>query len=177
RVRAARAAGALPRGLRAGPRDRRADRARARRHHHHRGPDAVGRGSAPRGVHRPGADLRRAHVRRLARLRAADGAARMSFRHIVLVVLLVAGVGLEAVCCLGLIVMRDVYDRLHYAAPGAFGAGLIAIAVVVQESFSLIGNKALAAAAVLVLTGPVLVHVTARTARIRDHGDWRPQRD
>src|SRR5438477_8208 len=50
RVRAARAAGALPRGLRAGPRDRRADRARARRHHHHRGPDAVGRGTAPRGV-------------------------------------------------------------------------------------------------------------------------------
>ena len=71
----------------------------------------------------------------------------MSFRHIVVVVLLVAGVGLEAVCCLGLIVMRDVYDRLHYAAPGAFGAGLIAIAVVVQESFSLIGNKALATAA------------------------------
>jgi monovalent cation/proton antiporter MnhG/PhaG subunit len=101
----------------------------------------------------------------------------MSLKHVVVVILLFAGVGLEAVCCLGLLAMRDVYDRLHYAAPGAFGAALIATAVLVQESFSLIGNKALATGAVLLLTGPVLAHVTARTARIRDHGDWRPQRD
>ena len=101
----------------------------------------------------------------------------MSLTHVVVVVLLVAGVGLQVVCCLGLVVMRDVYDRLHYAAPGVFGALLVAVAIVVQESFSLIGNKALAVGAILLVTGPVLMHVTARTARIRDHGDWRPQRD
>jgi len=99
----------------------------------------------------------------------------MTLRHTVVVILVLAGVGLQAICCLGLVVMRDTYDRLHYAAPGAFGVLLIAVAVVVQESFSLVGNKALATAAVLLVTGPVLIHVIARTARTRDRGDARPR--
>jgi multicomponent Na+:H+ antiporter subunit G len=97
----------------------------------------------------------------------------VSWRHVVGTVLLVAGCSLEVVAVVGLAVMRDVYDRLHYVGLAGYGALLVAAGIVVRESFSLIGDKALATAAVLVLLGPVLTHATARSLRIRDHRDWR----
>ena len=96
-------------------------------------------------------------------------------RALATAILLVAGVGLEAVACVGLVAFRSTYDRLHCVAPAGYGALLVACAVVVRESFSLIGDKALASAVLLVLSGTVLVHSTARMARIRAHGDWRIQ--
>jgi multisubunit Na+/H+ antiporter MnhG subunit len=50
---------------------------------------------------------------------------------------------------------------------------LIGISILVRESFSLIGNKALATGVLLVVLGPVLVHTTARSFRTRELGDWR----
>lgn len=97
----------------------------------------------------------------------------MTWRHDVSHLLLAGGVLLCLVSVLGVLVMRDVYDRLHYVGLAGYGALLVAIGIVVQESFSLIGDKALATAAILLAGGPVMVHVTARTARIREHGDWR----
>ena len=99
----------------------------------------------------------------------------MSFRHVCVLVLLIAGVGVQAICCLGLAVLRDALDRLHCAGAVSLGAALVAAAVVVQDSFSLIGNKAAALGFLLLFANPVLVHVTARTVRIRAHGDWRLQ--
>jgi multisubunit Na+/H+ antiporter MnhG subunit len=99
----------------------------------------------------------------------------MSFRHVCVLVLLIAGVGVEAICCLGLVVLRDALDRLHCAGAVSLGAALVAASVVVQDSFSLIGNKAVALGVVLLFANPVLVHMTARTVRIRAHGDWRLQ--
>jgi multicomponent Na+:H+ antiporter subunit G len=100
----------------------------------------------------------------------------VSARHVISVVLLFAGVGIEVMCCLGLLVVRDTLDRLHFTGPAAFGGLLVAVAVVVKESFSLIADKSLATAAVLLVSGPVLMHVTARTMRVRAQGDWRLQR-
>ncbi len=97
----------------------------------------------------------------------------MSARHVVASVLLIGGGTLEVLAVIGVAVMRDVYDRLHYVGLAGFGGLLVASAIVVQESFSLIGDKSLATAAVLVLFGPVLVHTTARSLRVREHGDWR----
>ena len=57
--------------------------------------------------------------------------------------LLIVGVAIELLCCIGVLVMRGAYARLHYTAPAGVGALLIAIAVVVRQGFSLIGNKAL----------------------------------
>ncbi|HEY1713811.1 MAG TPA: monovalent cation/H(+) antiporter subunit G [Solirubrobacteraceae bacterium] len=94
-------------------------------------------------------------------------------RHAVPTVLLVAGVGLEVIAVLGVSVMRDVLDRLHYVSLAAFGALLVAISILCAESFSLIGDKALLTGGLLVLTGPVLVHATARSMRARALGDWR----
>ena len=45
--------------------------------------------------------------------------------------------------------------------------------MLVRESFSLIGDKALLVGVVLVLAGPVLVQTTVRSLLIRELGDWR----
>ncbi|HEY1568080.1 MAG TPA: monovalent cation/H(+) antiporter subunit G [Solirubrobacteraceae bacterium] len=94
-------------------------------------------------------------------------------RHAVPTVLLIAGVGLEVIAVLGVSVMRDVLDRLHYVSLAGLGALLVAISILCAESFSLIGDKALLTGALLVLAGPVLVHATARSLRARALGDWR----
>src|SRR5579875_506842 len=91
----------------------------------------------------------------------------MSAGRVIATVLLAVGVLLELFAVLGVVVMRDAYDRLHY------GALLIGVSILVRESFSLIGDKALATGGVLVVVGPVLVHTTARSFRSRKRGDWR----
>ena len=91
--------------------------------------------------------------------------------HVLVVVLLVAGVTVEILCCVGVLVMRGVYARLHYTAPAGLGALLVAVAILLREGFSLIGDKALLIAVFVLVTSPVLSHVTARAARIRELGD------
>lgn len=97
----------------------------------------------------------------------------MSARHVTATVLLIAGGSLQVTAILGLVAMRNAYDRLHYVGVAGFGALLVGLAILVRESFSLIGDKALLTGALFVLLGPVLVHTTARSLRIREHGDWR----
>ena len=97
----------------------------------------------------------------------------MSASHLIAAILLWLGVALELFAVLGLALMRDAFDRLHYVGLAGYGGLLIAIAILVRESFSLIGDKALATGALLVLVGPLLVHTTARSLRTRERGDWR----
>jgi multisubunit Na+/H+ antiporter MnhG subunit len=97
----------------------------------------------------------------------------MTTSHVVATVLLIAGVAVELFAVIGVTAMRDVFDRLHYVGLVGYGALLVAVSVLVRESFSLIGDKALLAGAFLALFGPVLVHATARSMRIRELGDWR----
>jgi multisubunit Na+/H+ antiporter MnhG subunit len=97
----------------------------------------------------------------------------VSWRHVVASVLLVGGCTLEVLAVLGLLAMRNAYDRLHCLGLAGYGGLLAACAIVVRESFSLIGDKALVTGLVLVLFGPVLAHTTARSLRIRERGDWR----
>jgi multisubunit Na+/H+ antiporter MnhG subunit len=97
----------------------------------------------------------------------------VSWRAVAAVILLVAGGLLELIAVLGICVMRSAYDRLHYVGLAGFGALLMSVAVLVRESFSLIGDKALLVGVVLVLTGPVLAQTTVRSLLIRELGDWR----
>ncbi len=97
----------------------------------------------------------------------------MSASHLIATVLLALGVLLELFAVLGVVVMRDAFDRLHYVGLAGYGALLIALGILVRESWSLIADKALATAAVLLFVGPVLVHTTARSFRSRKLGDWR----
>ena len=97
----------------------------------------------------------------------------MNVRHVVATVLLVGGCSLEVIEVVGLLAMRDTLDRVHYVGLAAYGALLAGSAILVRESFSLIGDKALATGLVLMVVGPVLVHTTARSFRTREAGDWR----
>ncbi len=97
----------------------------------------------------------------------------MSWYQVLAAVLLIAGGLLELIAVLGICVMRDAYDRLHYPGLAGYGAFLICLAVLVRESFSLIGDKALLVGVILVLTGPILVQTTVRSLLIRELGDWR----
>ncbi len=97
----------------------------------------------------------------------------MSWRAVVAVVLLVGGGSIELLAVIGLCAMRNVYDRVHYVGLAGFGALLISVAILVRESFSLVGDKALLVGVVLISSGPVLVHTTMRSFLIRERGDWR----
>jgi multisubunit Na+/H+ antiporter MnhG subunit len=77
-----------------------------------------------------------------------------------------AGVAVQVFACLGVLLMRDAFDRLHYVGASAIGAPLLCAAVIVDAGPSLIGLKALLTAAFLLLTGPVLAHTTARALRL-----------
>jgi multisubunit Na+/H+ antiporter MnhG subunit len=86
-------------------------------------------------------------------------------RAAIVSVLLFAGLGLELFCCAGVLLMRGALARLHYAGATTLGVLLIAAAVVVRESFSLIGSRAILVAAFFLVASPVLTHTTARALR------------
>jgi multisubunit Na+/H+ antiporter MnhG subunit len=74
----------------------------------------------------------------------------------------------------GLLVMRDVYQKLHFVTPAALLAPLlVGVAVLIESGYS--ENSALTWLAVLfvVISAPYLSHATIRAARIRELGDWR----
>jgi multicomponent Na+:H+ antiporter subunit G len=92
----------------------------------------------------------------------------VSAHNLVLGVLVGLGVAGELLCCLGLVVMRNVYDRLHYAmAATTVPPLLIAAAVIVEEGWTQPGINAVVVAVALFLINPVLAHATARAARSR----------
>lgn len=77
-------------------------------------------------------------------------------------ILLGAGGAVQMLAVLGVVLMRDPLDRLHYLGPSSLATALIVAAVVVRESFSLIGIYALLLAGLVLFTAPVLAHVTGR---------------
>jgi multicomponent Na+:H+ antiporter subunit G len=97
----------------------------------------------------------------------------MSVRHIITEVFLWLGVGLLLLSALGVLVLRDPLDRLHLPAVSSVGALSIAVAIVVEKSFSLVGDESLLTAVVLVVVAPVLTHAIGRAVRITERHDWR----
>jgi monovalent cation/proton antiporter MnhG/PhaG subunit len=99
----------------------------------------------------------------------------MNAASIAVAVLLTFGVAVELACCLGLMLMEDAYDKLHYLGPAAIiGPLAIAIAVVIRESLSQAGIKALLTAGLLTIASPVLAHATARALYIRQRDHIEP---
>jgi multicomponent Na+:H+ antiporter subunit G len=94
-------------------------------------------------------------------------------QHALVVVLLTLGVVVELISCVGVLVMRNFYDRLHYVGPAStLGAFLIGAALVVQDALKQQGVKSIMVILLLVTISPVLTHATARAARIREFGRW-----
>jgi multisubunit Na+/H+ antiporter MnhG subunit len=97
----------------------------------------------------------------------------LTLRSAASVVLVVIGVGLGVIATLGVVVMRDWQDRVHYGGLSALGVVFVALSVLVRESFSLIGDKALATGLLMLVAAPIAGHVIMRSGRIRTLGDWR----
>jgi len=100
----------------------------------------------------------------------------MSIREVVAGVLLAVGIWGFAMNSIGLLLSEDLFDQIHYLAPGSLlGAVAIPAAVLVQEGLNQAGAKAIAIAVLLCLANPVLSHATARAGRIRRRQKLAPQ--
>jgi multisubunit Na+/H+ antiporter MnhG subunit len=86
----------------------------------------------------------------------------VTVRDVVTAALAAAGIGLQVFACAGVVLMRDAFDRLHYAGASVPGVTCVCAAVVVSAGPSLIGLKTILTAAFLIASGPVLGHATAR---------------
>ena len=95
---------------------------------------------------------------------------------VIISVLLFIAVATALFSTLGLVLMKDINERLHYLAPpSTVSVFLIAAAIVIKEGLSQATTKAILAAVALALTNPVLTHATARAARVRQYGHWVSQ--
>jgi multisubunit Na+/H+ antiporter MnhG subunit len=92
-------------------------------------------------------------------------------RETIAAILLFAGVGLELAAALGVAAMRGVLQRVHYTGLAMVGSLPIAAAVVVRESFSLAAIGPLLLSAYLLVSSPVLAHVTARAAGVPEEDE------
>lgn len=101
----------------------------------------------------------------------------MIIREITADIFLGLAVAIVIVSALGVLVMRDSYQKLHFASPAA----LVSPVLVTFAVWLYVGNKATTMEAVLallfiVIASPFLTHATIRAARIRQIGDWRRTR-
>jgi multicomponent Na+:H+ antiporter subunit G len=102
----------------------------------------------------------------------------MTGRDVAADVLLGLAVAVVLMSSLGVLVMRDVYQKLHFVTPVSLIApALVAVAVLVQQGFSENTVETWLALLFLVVAGPFLTHATIRAARIRETGDWRRRSD
>jgi multisubunit Na+/H+ antiporter MnhG subunit len=99
----------------------------------------------------------------------------VSVADVIVAVLVGLAVLVGVLSCVGVLVARDPYDSLHFTAPASVVSPvLLAIAVVIEEGIgSQAGIKSIVVALLLIVLNTVLVHATARAARIRAAGRWR----
>jgi monovalent cation/proton antiporter MnhG/PhaG subunit len=95
-------------------------------------------------------------------------------REIFADVFLGLAVAIVLLSSVGVLVMRGVYDKLHFVTPAALVAPiLVMLAVLVHAGFSATSAEILLALLFMVIAGPFLTHATVRAARVRERGDWR----
>ncbi len=92
----------------------------------------------------------------------------MTATAVAVAVLLALGVGAVLLSSLGLLLMRDVFDRLHYLGPAAtLGPLAVGAAVLVEHSSAQAVITVILIAGAMLLAAPVLTHATARAAHVR----------
>jgi multisubunit Na+/H+ antiporter MnhG subunit len=93
-------------------------------------------------------------------------------------VLLGVAVLVVAGASVGVLLMPDAYQKLHFVTPAALVAPfLVALAVLVQMGWVENTGETWLALALMVIAGPYLSHATMRAIRVRETGDWRPGRE
>jgi multicomponent Na+:H+ antiporter subunit G len=93
-------------------------------------------------------------------------------------VLLGLAVAVVISASVGVLVMRDPYQKLHFVTPAALIAPvLVTLAVLARMGLSENAGETCVALLFMVVAGPFLSHATVRAIRVREKGDWRPDRD
>ena len=99
----------------------------------------------------------------------------MSGREILADALLGLAVLIVLASSVGILVMRDAYQKLHYVTPAALVAPLIVgLAVLAQSGLTENTVQTWLALFFIMIASPFLSHATIRAVRIREKGDWRP---
>lgn len=102
----------------------------------------------------------------------------MTARTVIADVLLGLGVLIVLSSSVGILLMRDVYAKLHYVTPIALVAPLtVGLAILVQSGWSVNSLQTWLAILLMVIAAPFLSHATIRAARIREAGDWASAAD
>jgi multicomponent Na+:H+ antiporter subunit G len=95
-------------------------------------------------------------------------------RQIAVDVLLGLAVVVALASALGVALMPDVYQKLHYVTPLATVTPvLVGLAILVQSGFTAVAGQTWLTVIFVVMAGPVVSHATIRAAKIRADGDWR----
>lgn len=95
-------------------------------------------------------------------------------KHVLSIALLAGGVGVVLVCCIGIVVANDTFDRLHFITPAStIGIGFISLAIILSKPLGSTTLKIALLFVITVVTSPILSHATARAARIRRFAEWR----
>jgi len=93
-------------------------------------------------------------------------------------ILLGLAVVLVITSSVGVLVMRDPFQKLHFVTPAALVApALVALAVLVRMGMTENTGETCLALLFMVIAGPYLSHATMRALRVREKGDWRPSRN
>lgn len=99
----------------------------------------------------------------------------MSTREILADALLGVAVVIVLASSIGILVMRDTYQKLHFVTPAALVAPVaVGLAILAQSGLTEDTAETALALVFIVIAGPFLTHATIRAARIRETGDWRP---
>jgi monovalent cation/proton antiporter MnhG/PhaG subunit len=94
---------------------------------------------------------------------------------VVVAVLLGLAVLVTVFSAVGVLVMRDPYQRLHFISPPAsVSAVLVVVALLVYEPQKQAALKAFVVAFVLYFMNAVVTHATARAHFVRENGTWPP---
>jgi multisubunit Na+/H+ antiporter MnhG subunit len=86
----------------------------------------------------------------------------------VAIVLMAAGVAVQALCVAGVAVMRKPLARLHYTGPSSLAAILIMAGLIVEEGVTALTARAMLIAALVAVANPIVSHVTAHAIRVRE---------
>ncbi len=77
------------------------------------------------------------------------------------------------ICCFGMLIISDFYERLHYMATvSTVSMFALVAAVVIEEGWGQATIKVILVALVIFVMNAVLTHATARAARVRELGHW-----
>lgn len=99
----------------------------------------------------------------------------MNKTQVIIDVLLSIGVASAVISCLAVLIMKDLYERLHYLSPPATVTVIcFCAAVIADKHLSQAGIRAVLITLVLLWVNAVLTHATARAARVRQFRRWIP---